>query len=111
MDSKELSPPETLVSNFCPKCGQRVDDEDSFCRGCGADLRIRNESVTERAPQLSSSRPSEQPARQDNSMAIAGAAIFFMGFLVCLWMIPLGLPILAGGLALWIIGAARRDRK
>lgn len=99
-----------MLDSYCPKCGRQVDSEDSFCRSCGASLRTRPASISEVTAEAATIQQHGAERRQDNSMAIAGVAVFFMGFLVCLWMLPLGLPLLAGGLALWIIGAARRSR-
>jgi hypothetical protein len=30
---------DTRAVNYCPQCGQRVDEHDRFCSGCGTQLR------------------------------------------------------------------------
>ena len=37
---------------FCPKCGNKLKPEASFCETCGADLKIRTESSEPPSPKL-----------------------------------------------------------
>jgi len=37
---------------FCPKCGNKLEPEASFCETCGADLKVRTESSESATPEL-----------------------------------------------------------
>ena len=30
---------------YCPKCGEKVQDGEKYCRHCGSDLEIKEEMV------------------------------------------------------------------
>jgi len=81
---------------FCPKCGKDVGSDDSFCRCCGSALS--SVDAASAAPETSTPSPSshldgdaEARPKRDDSLAIAGAALFFLGFLVWLTMSGSGL--------------------
>ena len=96
---------------FCSKCGFQVDDDDIFCRRCGAALKASPATETEEQRQQREWQIAAGIHGKGSSdgMPVAGAIIFFIGFLVAFfYQGPVGILIICGGLALWIIGASRR---
>lgn len=72
---------------FCPKCGAKVDPDDSKCRGCGKDLdAIRKELYdepipdrenerTDRPVQVKKKTPSPPPQREPVKCGFCGANV------------------------------------
>ncbi len=50
---------------FCPKCGNKLETDASFCDACGADLKIRTEIPSEVSPALTQTaqEPKLKPKR------------------------------------------------
>ena len=43
-----------MALKFCPKCGNELEPEASFCNTCGADLRVKSETPVVNSPVASS---------------------------------------------------------
>ncbi|MHA2035458.1 MAG: RDD family protein [Promethearchaeota archaeon] len=54
-----------MSEKFCPKCGNKLEPETSFCNACGADLRIRAETPSKSSPELkeTTQEPKLKPKR------------------------------------------------
>ncbi|MFW9874826.1 MAG: RDD family protein [Candidatus Thorarchaeota archaeon] len=83
-----------MALKFCPKCGNELESDASFCDACGADLREKRESLENSTPSIS--KPIQEYQKKAETIVYADflprlVAIIIDGIIISIigWLILL----------------------